>query len=88
MKEINVRLNFTWDDCDDLFECKMVVPEHITEDMVNEILINEHNFLCFEDEEDIYETEGRIPATLLNYVCNKYEWEWSDIEYDIDLNLD
>lgn len=31
---------------------------------------------------------GRIPLTLINYVCEKNGWKYYNLEYDIDLNLD
>lgn len=30
---------------------------------------------------------GRNPVTLLDYICEKYGWSWSDFEFDIDLNF-
>lgn len=86
-KKITVRLNFTWDDCDDIKGAMIYVPECVTEDDVTEEIVNAHNFLCNEDETDIYGIEGRTPGTLLNYVCEKNSWEWFDIEFDVDLNL-
>lgn len=88
-KTINARLNFEWDDEDDLFEFKLIVPKSTTIETINEVIIKAHNFLCSEeDTEERYEKEGRIPATLLNYICEKNnDWEWEDFFYEVDLNL-
>lgn len=84
MKSLNIRINSTWDDEEDLWECKLTVPENVTTD-IEETIIKEHNFLC--DEENIYGNNGRNPVTLMDYICNKYGWDWNYLEYDIDLNL-
>lgn len=31
-----------------------------------------------------YEYDGRNPVTLLDYVCEKYEWSWELLKYDLD----
>lgn len=87
MKKLNLRINFFWDDCDDIWEFVLTVPENVTELEVSEILIKEHNYLNMEDDEDLYGIQGRNPVTLLDYICEKYGWNWADFEFDIDLNF-
>ena len=88
LTKYTVRLNFTWDDEDNMQEFNIWVPENVALSEIGETLIEAHNYLCHEDEEDIYGTEGRIPATLLNFVCEKHNWEWDNLEFDIDFNFD
>jgi hypothetical protein len=82
------RLNFFWDDDDDIKEVKIYVPENISDLEVAEILLKEHKFLCKDDDEDFYGTQGKNPETLLDYVCEKYDWRWKEVSFDIDLNFD
>lgn len=89
MRKYNVRLNFFWDDEDDVLEVIINTPNNVSVDDVNEALLNSHTYLDEEDESDIYGKSGRNPETLLDYVCEKYGWNWQKIEvdFDIDLNL-
>ena len=87
MKTLNLRTNFFWDNGDDILEFKLTVPSNISEIEVADILKKEHEYLDMEDNEDIYEINGRSPVTLLDYVCEKYGWSWSDFEFDIDLDF-
>ena len=88
MKEIIIRINFLWDDEDDIWKFKLSVPESATIEEVTETIIREHNFLSGDDDTDVYGNLGRNPTTLLDYVCRKYNWEWFDMVYDIDIKLD
>lgn len=88
MNTYTMRLNFFWDDGDDIWEFKITVPENVTPLMVSEKLTETHNFLDMEDNEDIYGTQGRSPVTLLDYICDNNDgWSWSDFDFDIDLNF-
>ena len=87
MREAKIRLDYFWDDGDDIWENILIVPNNITNNQIEEIIIKEHKFLCFDDEDDIYGTQGRNAVTLLDYICKKYHWEWKDFEFDIDLNM-
>lgn len=40
MKILNVRLNFFWDDEDDMQEFQLSVPDKVTIDHVEEVLVN------------------------------------------------
>lgn len=83
MKTLNVII---WDDC--AWDFKVTVPSNVSETEVVDILRKEHKYLCTEDKEDIYEIQGKDPSTLLDYVCEKYDWSWRKFEYDIDITLD
>lgn len=87
MKTLTIRINFTWDDEDDLWQFKLIVPNNVTTECVEEILIKEHNYLCDEDDTDLYGNVGRCSVTLLDYICEKYGWKLVDNDFDIDLNL-
>lgn len=88
MKKLNLRINFFWDDGDDICEFVLTVPDNVTELEVSEILSKEHHHLCFEDDEDLYGIQGREPETLLDYTCEKYGWSWTDFKFDIDVGFD
>lgn len=87
MKTLNIRITFFWDD-DDIRKFKLTVPSNVSEIEVADTLKKEHEYLDMEDEEDIYGLNGRDPVTLLDYICEKYGWSWSDFEFDIDLTFD
>lgn len=86
-KTYTIRINFFWDDGDDIWEFKLIVPEDVTVEKIEETLIKEHEFLDMKDETDLYGKAGRSPVTLLDYINEKYGWKWEDFEYDIDLNF-
>lgn len=87
MKTLSLRINFSWDDGDDIQEFKLTVPSNVSEIEVANTLKKEHEYLDTEDKEDIYGINGRNPVTLLNYIYEKYGWLWSDFKFDIDLNF-
>lgn len=87
MNKYKVRLNFFWDDGDDMNSFVIVVPKDITIQHVRTVLLNAHSFLDNEDASDYYGVNGRNPESLINYVCDKYGWKSEDLEFDIDLNL-
>ena len=89
MRTLNLRINFFWDDGDDMETFELTVPKSVSNEEILDTLKKEHEYLCTEDEEDIYGKTGRTPKTLLDHVCNKYcGWSWCDIQYDIDVNFD
>lgn len=87
MKKFNLRINFFWDDGDDMWEFSLTVPNNISTEEVKDALIKTHNYLDMEDETDIYGTTGRSPETLLDYMCEKQGWSWEKFDFDIDLNF-
>lgn len=87
MKNINLKLNFFWDDNIDTDEFTVTVPDNVSKDDVIDVLQKGHEYLCTEDETDTYGVCGRCPATLLNYVCEKNNWQWNNFEFDINLNF-
>lgn len=87
MKKLNLRINFFWDDEDDIWEFTLTVPDDINVISVEEVLLKAHQYLDTEDETDLYGTNGRSPVTLLDYVCQKYGWSWGEFSFDIDLNF-
>lgn len=92
MMTLNLRINFFYDDGDDMKSFKLTVPDNVSSIEITDILRKEHEYLCEiedeEDEEDIYGTMGRNPETLLDYVCEKYGWSWREFEFDIDVNFE
>ena len=87
MKKYTVRLNFFWDDEDDMMEFTIIVPDNVNPMEIEDALDKEHHFLCFDDEEDRYGIEGSNPETLIGYVCEKYGWTWAEHKFDIDMNF-
>ena len=84
----NIKLNFLFDDGNDEKIVQICVPINISAEKVCEVLMQEHDYLCFEDESDRYGICGREPGTLLDFVCEKYKWEWKSMDYDIDLEFE
>lgn len=87
MKKITVKLNFLWDTEIDSKEVSITVPNNITTETVVEKLKEKHEYLCFEDETDIYGKDGRNAQTLLEQTCKENNWTWEEILFDIELNF-
>lgn len=87
MKKFNLRINFFWDDGDDMKEFVLTVPDNVNIEEIEGVLFKTHNYLCMEDETDIYGTMGRSPETLLEYMCQNQGWSWEEFGFDIDLNF-
>lgn len=83
-----LKLGFLWDDGPDVGEYEIKVPENVSDQEVCEKLIDAHNYLDSDKAADFYGVNGRIPSVLLDYVCEQNGWEWSYIDYDIDIELD
>lgn len=88
MKKYNLRMNFFWDEEDDMKEFFIYVPNAVLIDDISKELINAHEYLVFKDETEIYGKIGRNPETLIDYVCKKNKWKYEEFVYDIDLNFD
>ena len=88
MRTLNVRVNFFWDDGDDMEAFMLIVPDNIDDNDVFNILQKEHKYLSEEDEDDLYGIRGRNPHTLIEYICQKYGWKSNDFSFDIDVNMD
>ena len=82
-----MRINFFWDDGDDIQEFALTVPDNVNVEEIEEVLFKTHNYLDREDETDLYGTTGRNPETLLDYVCENHEWSWEEFSFDVDLNF-
>ena len=67
MRTLNLRINFFWDDGDDMETFELTVPSNVSNAEILDVLKKEHEYLCEEDEEDVYGKTGRTPETLLNY---------------------
>lgn len=87
MKKITVKLNFLWDTEIDSKEVYITVPNDVTKETVMEKLSEMHNYLCFEDDTDIYGSEGRNAQTLLEHTCSKHNWNWEEVIFDLNLNF-
>lgn len=94
-KSILVKLSFLWDDCPDTGEYKIKVQQNVSDQEVYEKLrdahdyldlIGVHDYLDCDETSDLYGVNGRVPSVLLNYVCKENGWEWSNIDYDIELD--
>lgn len=87
MRTLNLKMNFIWDEEDDTKEFRLTVPDNVSDNEIAETLKKEHEYLCGEDDEDIYGSVGRAPETLLDYVCDKYGWSWCELEFNVDIDL-
>lgn len=88
MKKYNLRINFFWDNEDDIREFSVFVPNKTTIQEVSEALIDIHRYLDTKDKTETYGRNGRNPETLITYVCEECGWRWERHEFDIDLNFD
>jgi len=79
------------DNYEDSVLANITVPSNLSKDDVMRILQETHASLDrdYSDafEESIYGTQGREPEVLLEYVCQKYGWNWELEEPDIELCL-
>lgn len=85
-KMYNVRINFFWDEGDDMQEFKVFVPGNTSVCELQDKIINAHNYLSHNNE--LYGTSGRNPETLLEFVCEQNGWKCEVMAFDIDLNFD
>ena len=88
MKKYNLRINFFWDDGDDMQEFSIFVSNKTTIEEIKQALFDYHRYLDTEDETETYGRNGRNPETLLRYVCEENGWQWEWFQFDIDLNFD
>lgn len=89
MKNLNIKIDFEYEDGSETTgEFVLTVPYDATELDVVDILEHEHKYLSKEDEEDFYALHGKVPETLLDYVCEKYGWYWRRFGFDIEMKLD
>lgn len=88
MKTLNVKLNFLWDDYNEILRCELHVPVTTNLQDIMYILEKEHEYLTTKDPTDRYGTCGRNPATLLDYVSEKYGWLWTKLCFDIDMDFE
>ena len=88
MKKINVRLDFIWDDIDDVEEFILTVPNKTTIEDIKNVLEYIHNYLDTEDRTETYDNNGRNPETLIIYACEEHGWMWEKFKFDVNLNFD
>ena len=88
MNKCNVRLNFFWDDGDDMDMFTVTFHEDKTEEDVKEAILEAHDYLDNNDSTDYYGINGRNPASLLSYVCQKHGWRYSQLQFGVDLNIE
>ena len=89
MKNLNIKIDFVYeDDSETTGEFVLIVPHRATELYVVDILEKEHEYLSKEDQEDNYGFQGKVPETLLDYVCEKYGWHWRKFGFEIEMKLD
>ena len=95
MKKYNMRINFIRDLCDgenDVWDCIIIVPDDVTIEKIKEELVKAHQYLDNEEanneDDEWYSQDGRVPETLVQYVCEKHNWAYEEIKYDIDVEFD
>lgn len=88
-RKTNVKISFDLDFAGietEIFELN--VPKDITEETINEIIRKAHEYLeKQEDENCLYEKDGRNAYTLINYVCKEQGWEYKSFEPDMEIEL-
>ena len=60
--------------------CRLTVPDDVSEIEVAEILKKAH------EDKDVYK-DGYCPYTLLNYICEKQGWLFSEFPFDVELDF-
>ena len=84
MRTISIRIEFdslVEDDSYDAVEtCRLTVPDDVSEIEVAEILKKAH------EDKDVYK-DGYCPYTLLNYICEKQGWLFSEFPFDVELDF-
>lgn len=83
-----IRITFLWDDGNDSNIYMIEAPDCDSISEIKKRIEEAHDYLCFEDEYDRYETYGRNSETLLNYLSNKCSWEWNLFIPALDIELD
>lgn len=91
-KDLIIQLSFLWDEGPDTVRFRLTVPDTLSTEDVEKKLKGTHDYLCEEEdenEETYYGANGRNPESLLQYICEENEgWSFSELSYDIDLELD
>ena len=54
MRTLNLRINFFWDDGDDMETFELTVPSNVSNAEILDALKKEHEYLCEDDEEDVF----------------------------------
>lgn len=86
MKKYIIKTTFLWDDEDDEMLIIIIVPVNVTKEEVRKILLEAHGFLeTNEDDECLYENNGRNIESLMSYVCRKYGWDWDGFDPDDEI---
>lgn len=84
MRTISIRIEFdslVEDGSYDAVEtCRLTVPDDVSEIEVAEILKKAH------EDKDVYK-DGYCPYTLLNYICEKQGWLFSEFPFDVELDF-
>ncbi|HAU84615.1 MAG TPA: hypothetical protein DCW90_03630 [Lachnospiraceae bacterium] len=88
MIKVLIRLNFFYENEDEIDHFVLMVKNGTSFDDVEDELLKAHKYLCEDNDTDLYRRFGRTPLTLIEYVCKKNGWKYYDLEYDIDLNFD
>lgn len=87
MKRHECSIAFQWDEGDDTKVIDIFTPDNVTKDTVESELVLGHEYLCNNDEDDLYGKEGRTPETLVECICQKNGWHWEEHTPDITLSL-
>lgn len=84
MRTISMRIEFdslVEDGSYDAVEtCILTIPDDVSEIEVAEIFKKAH------EDRSVYK-DGYCPYTLINYVCEKHEWKFSEFPFDVELDF-
>lgn len=89
-KRHQCKITFRWDDGDETKIVNIYTPRETNDDDIKKALRETHDYLCLQDETDIYGTAGRTPETLVDYLCEQKGWSWTEHQESniIEITLD
>lgn len=81
-----IKLNFIWDTEIDSDIYQVTLAANVKPNHIAKIIRKEHELLC-EDDNSIYNTNGRTPESLIQYLNEKYHWNCKKLEYAVTIDL-
>lgn len=85
-KTYTVNTTFLYDDKNDVMLISVFVPQKCGKEEVRTALLEAHEHLeALEDDEGLYENNGRNIESLMSYVCRKHGWDWDSFDPDLEI---
>lgn len=86
-KTYNIFITFIENDPTDNNLFQITVPSTVSKFDINRIIRTEHTILDEDPEQTIYGSGGRNPETLLDFICQKYNWSYKPLQKDLSISL-